>query len=90
MRLLDSAILNDEGITLRAIATKDGGTIEGKIESFSEGQARVRKKTDLKVLVYCCKEPKDCQGDLLRLSLMDPMSYPMLSCYTKSATNSIV
>lgn len=49
MGLLHSAILNNEGITLGAIAAKDGSTIERKVERFGEGQTRVRKEANLGV-----------------------------------------
>lgn len=49
MRLLDSAILNNKRIPLRAVAAKDRRAIKRQIQRLCEAQARVAKETDLVV-----------------------------------------
>lgn len=39
--LLDSTVLNDQGIALGAVTAKDGSAIEGEIQGFRESQAWV-------------------------------------------------
>ncbi len=48
MRSSNLAVHNLEGITLAANTTKDGGAIEAKVESFSEGCGGVTQEANLK------------------------------------------
>lgn len=86
MRLLYSAILNDKGITLGAIAAKDGGSIEGEIKTFGESQAWIRKESDLTLLVYCLKVQKVLGYDLRHLIPLGLESCPTPSCCMVSVT----
>lgn len=48
MRLLDSAIFDDKGITLRAVTAEDGRAVESEIKTLGEGQARVCQEANLR------------------------------------------
>lgn len=47
MGLLHLAILNDQGVSLAAHATKDGRGVEAQIQGASELACRVTQKSDL-------------------------------------------
>ena len=83
MRLLDSAILSDKGVTFGAIAAKDLGAVEGKIKAFGKGQARVRKEANLEISVCPQEGCSDRRRNSPHLCFLGPMSWPMPSYYTK-------
>lgn len=39
--LFDGAVFNDQGVTLGAIASEDGGAVKGEIQGARKGQRRV-------------------------------------------------
>jgi hypothetical protein len=49
VRLLDGTILNEQSISLGAIAAEDGSGVKVEVKALCEGQAGVRKEADLMV-----------------------------------------
>lgn len=62
VRFLHSTVLNNESVTLGAIAAKDWRTIKGKIEAFGERQTRVRKEANLRVLAFWHRGDQDIES----------------------------
>jgi hypothetical protein len=78
MRCFDGAVVNDKSISLRTIASEDGGAVEGEVKCLCEAKAGVSQEADLpsQHQILFCIEKKD----LHRWNLMDQASCPMLSC----------
>ena len=49
MRLLDDTVLDNQSISLGAVAAEDGSSVEVEVKAFCEGQAGVGKEADLVV-----------------------------------------
>jgi hypothetical protein len=49
VRLLDGAVLNEQSISLGAIAAEDGSGVKVEVKALCESQAGVRKEADLMV-----------------------------------------
>jgi hypothetical protein len=56
MGFLDGTVLDDEGISLRSIAPKDGSAIKGQVKSVCKFQIWVCKKANLKILSIMVKQ----------------------------------
>jgi hypothetical protein len=49
---LHCTVLNQQSISLRAIATEDGSSIEGEVKRFGEAEAWVAQEANLTMLVF--------------------------------------
>jgi hypothetical protein len=47
VRRLDGTVLDDQSISLGAIATEDGSSVKVEVEALCKGQAGVGKEADL-------------------------------------------
>lgn len=53
VRLLNGAILDNEGVTLGTVAAEDGRAVEGEIKTLGKSQAGVCQEANLKQSVSC-------------------------------------
>ena len=47
MGVLHGAVLDDQGISLGAVAAEDGSAIKGQVQRLGEAEVRVSKEADL-------------------------------------------
>ena len=79
MSVLDGTVFDDQGVSLGAVASEDGGAIEGQVQRLGEAEVRVSQEADLITVSPCLRLARG-EDDSLRWIRMDPGSWPMPSC----------